>query len=551
MSCETELTWTRYVDGELPSEEVRRAEAHLVGCERCRRTVLALREETSVLETVLRERSLPGPLPALAEDPRAARGFAVGLPLALAGALVVTTVLGRLLELRPPAGTGWLHPSRLFGVNEMLFDVLFAVRDRAPGLVEFAVAVAATASVAVLVTFAAGAALRRVSGPVGLGLALALLALLPAGRASAALDVRHDERVRIAQDERIEESLLVTGESVEIDGVLVGDLFAFAERVEIRGRVEGNVFTGAKQLDLPGTVTGMVVAFGEDLSVEGSVEGGLYGAGDRLRLGRDASVRGDLLAAAGEMEIEGRVGRDLAAAAGRLELRGEIGRDVTAWLEEGRVDDGARIAGSLRAHAEDPEDLEVAAGAVVGGTVEVARAEHRHVSGFARYGHAGFYLWALVQLAMAFALGLGLRALFPALFGGRVESGREFFVALGVGFAALVVVPIALVLVGLTVVGLPIALIGLGVFLAALYLAGIQVAVLVGHALVRPEARDLRSFGLALLAGLAVLVVATRLPFVGGPLRALVLLVGLGLLAQRAFLWLRARPRGRALAAGA
>jgi hypothetical protein len=304
-------------------------------------------------------------------------------------------------------------------------------------------------------------------------------------------------------------------------------------------------------VDLAGTVSGSVVAFGEEVAVEGTLEGGLYGASDRVRVDRDARVGGDLAVAAGEVELEGRVGRDLSLLARRVELRGETGRDVTVVVEEGRIHDEARIGGDVRAWLDDPERFEVAEEAAVGGVVEVQRQEHVHDSSLARYGHLGFYLWALVQLAMAFVLGLALHALFPRLFGGRVETGRDFFVALGLGFAALVVVPAALALVGLTVVGIPLALLGLAVFVAALYVAGIQVAVLIGRALVRPGSADLRGFGLALLAGLVVVGVAMRLPFVGGPLRILVLLVGLGLLAQRAWLWLRARPARAPTAAGA
>ena len=48
MSCPTELTYAVYLDGELPPEQVRPVEAHLVQCRRCRELVVALREEAEL-----------------------------------------------------------------------------------------------------------------------------------------------------------------------------------------------------------------------------------------------------------------------------------------------------------------------------------------------------------------------------------------------------------------------------------------------------------------------------------------------------------------------
>jgi hypothetical protein len=98
----------------------------------------------------------------------------------------------------------------------------------------------------------------------------------------------------------------------------------------------------------------------------------------------------------------------------------------------------------------------------------------------------------------------------------------------------LCVAPIALLIAALTLVGLPIALIGGALYLTALYLAGIVVAALIGVSLVRPKSEGLRDFGVALLVGVLILTVATHIPVVGVLLRVVVVLVGLGLLTDRA-----------------
>ena len=74
---------------------------------------------------------------------------------------------------------------------------------------------------------------------------------------------------------------------------------------------------------------------------------------------------------------------------------------------------------------------------------------------------------------------------------------------------------------------------GLAVYCAALYCSAILVGALIGSALVRPSESGAQSFGLALLAGLAVVLVLAHLPFVGWPVHVVVLLAGLGLLIER------------------
>ena len=55
MSCFPEMTYAIYVDGELPAEQRRPLEAHLVGCRRCRELVVTLREEVDLVSAALHE----------------------------------------------------------------------------------------------------------------------------------------------------------------------------------------------------------------------------------------------------------------------------------------------------------------------------------------------------------------------------------------------------------------------------------------------------------------------------------------------------------------
>jgi len=194
--------------------------------------------------------------------------------------------------------------------------------------------------------------------------------------------------------------------------------------------------------------------------------------------------------------------------------------------------DGAKIGGDVDAIFLDENEVDVAPGAEVKGEVRSSVHEHEHGSWLARY-NVHYFVWLVIRLAAAFALGMMVHALSPRLFAVRVDTARDFGHALGVGFVALVATPIAILLVAVTLVGIPLAAIGLATYLTALYVSGILIAALVGTQVTKPEAETWRSFGVALLAGLAIVIVAMALPIIGVPVRFVVVLCGLGLLVER------------------
>ena len=162
----------------------------------------------------------------------------------------------------------------------------------------------------------------------------------------------------------------------------------------------------------------------------------------------------------------------------------------------------------------------------MGGKTETRLEGRRHGS---RYVRPGFYVWRAIWLAAAFVTGLLVHWLFSSLFATRPLSGLSIVKSLGIGFVALVAVPVAVVLVALTMVGLPLALLALALWLASLYLSSILVGALVGRTLLARGEGGVPSFALTLLVGLAIVTVAVNIPYVGGLLRLLVILLGLGI----------------------
>jgi hypothetical protein len=278
-----------------------------------------------------------------------------------------------------------------------------------------------------------------------------------------------------------------------------------------------------------------VIGLVESTDVDGGIDGSLYLATGHLTLGPSGRIGRDLALFSNDGALAGRVARDVFYAGERLELRGEVGRNVTArWVDRVTLLDAARIQGDVDAWLEDPSHLERAAGAQVTGAVRT----HQSTSASEHYLDAwkNPTVWALhaVGLVAAFLFGLLIHILAPGLLHADLSTTRQLFSALGWGFVALLLTPLALLALALTLVGIPIACFGFFAYITAVYLAEIVIAAWLGRLIWPPTDSSLLGFARSLGVGLLVVVSAEHVPFVGVPVWSVVVLLGLGVLASRA-----------------
>ncbi len=534
MSCFPESTYVFFVDDELSGDERRAVQTHLVQCRRCRGLVVALEEEGHLLADTLHERERRS----FRSAPRAApppRELALGLLPTVGLGVVALAVLGWVFEAQLPTGAAWLNPFRLQGAFEMVFDLLFVIRDEMPGLLEFLVSLAALASVAMLLLLLVSMLSRRLGGTT-VAFGVVLLALVSAAAPSRALDLRfHEDEVAVAAGETVSETMIVNADTVRIDGVVDGDLIVvLAERLILRGEVRGNVFCSARTIEVSGKIEGNLHGIGEKVRIDGEVGGNLYSVSELVTLADDGQVKRDSTHVAAGATLDGRIGRDLFFLGDWIELRGTVDRNMETRGERVSLLDEARVDGDLDAMFwQDGKEVEMAPGAAVSGEVRTSVSKHGPETWSDRFGRGSFYALLVIRLGAAFLFGMLLHWLVPRLFDVHLATAGDLARSLGVGFLVAVTTPFALVLVGITLVGIPLAVAALLTLLVALYVSAILIAAILGSQLTGARGEGWQSFALALLAGLAVVIVATEVPFVGTPLKIIVLLTGLGLLVER------------------
>ena len=222
----------------------------------------------------------------------------------------------------------------------------------------------------------------------------------------------------------------------------------------------------------------------------------------------------------GLVSVEGQVLGDLIVFNGDVEITGRVTADVVVFNGDVTVRAGATIGGDL-ASTREPV---VEEGAEVGGEIRKPSKDFfRPVEVFA--ARVALWIAATVSLLLLGFLLLGLAPGPMDRVAATWESSKGSSVLWG--FILLIGLPLGAVLAIVTVVGIPFGvgtLLALGLLYSLGYVAG---AWALGRSLVAtPRAR-----WVAFLAGLAIARLVGLIPIVGGIASAIVLVVGLGLLA--------------------
>ncbi len=367
---------------------------------------------------------------------------------------------------------------------------------------------------------------RVVRGALATVGALALLVALPLSMQAAS--IRTESAVlTIGPGQTVDDDLYAAaGQGVNIQGTVNGNVFAAGNNTTIGGVVNGDVFVAGSQTIIAGRVTGNVYAAGSSVTVSGSVGKDLLTFAASVQLEPSGSVGRDALVNGGNINLAGSIGRNLNANGRTVVIGGSVGGNVDGNANKLSVSPGAVVKGNLSYTTGQPAD--VAAGSVAGAVNTATRSP-------AQAGRPSFLAAAIGWLRTVvglFALGLLLLLLVPG-FTKRASDklGASPWVSLASGVALLLTVPFVALLA--VIVG---AFLG-GWWLALALLALYGIALPVGYVLsslflagfVAEHAAKLHVHLIwTLLAGLVVLTLAGRIPYVGPWISFAALVFGFG-----------------------
>jgi cytoskeletal protein CcmA (bactofilin family) len=525
MSCPSPITHSMYADGELSASEATSLEQHAATCAACSARIEALQRESAVLRLALRHVEDDVPIPHFIPPPRARDFVVLVLGIVLIGGF--SSAFWSTVADAIPGGLRWLNPFESGALFERALGVVNFVVSEGPAMWTATLNLIGVALVLALIAWLSFAAVRqRGFAAIAASLLAAAIALPSIGHA---LEIRRDENlVSVPAGETVDDSLLAAARTITIDGNISGDLIAVGREVTVRGNVNGNLVTGAQRVTIEGTIGGSVIGAAEHLSfARGRVGGDLYGFANDVAITRDATVSGNATAFANTIEVDGGVGVDMRGFAESMQISGNVGDDVVTRAGRVTLQPSARVTGDITAHVDSEDDVEIVAGAVVGGNVDtqiVEREQRRN-----RYETVGYYVSQIVRVGAMFLAGLLLFWLFPVLRDVSLPNAVAVLRSGAIGLAAAVTLPVAAVLLCITIVGIPLGLVTFVLGAIGLYVSKIVMAQIIGRAVFRAP-HGPPHYAATLIMGLVMIIVAINLPFIGGITNFVLTLVGFGII---------------------
>lgn len=409
---------------------------------------------------------------------------------------------------------------------------------------------------------------------IGFTLLAAFFVLSGTTQSALATEFQGGNTVVITADQVVDDDLFVSGEIVEVNGLVKGNLFATGTEVTVNGHVEGSLFMAGRTLEANGKVDGSVYVGGYDLTLgpEGYVGRNLHFGGFNLLTQSGSTIERSLYGGGYQFLLNGAVNNDIYVGAGALELNGTVDGNVHGDVgnpEEAAPTFMPAFAGAVPMVS---PGLRLGDSAKIGGelNVEVAQSSAQVE---AQQPVPPIYSiqnettrWGIGELIALLLVGALLLYLWPRLINQAGEEAIEHWLpGIGVGFLSILVAVVSVpILVGLVIafaiwggwltfgqlVGdiLALGLTTVGFTLAAfIFVAAMLTKIIVAHQGGRMLLGSLmpslewrwRTDFLALATGAVIYIVLRSLPFgIGWIVGFIVTLLGLGAL----YFTLRGRP---------
>ncbi len=323
-------------------------------------------------------------------------------------------------------------------------------------------------------------------------------------------------------------SVYSAGGSVAIAESAPNDIVAAGGNVSISGDAGNEVLAAGGSITMSGKTGGDARIAGGSVVLAGTIEGeAVIGAG-KINLLPKAIIRSVLIAASGDITIDGTIGGGARIFAGTVTINGTINKDVDIKAEHLVIGKTAKLNGNLR--YEGPQEARIDPGAMVRGEKIFKKTEFKQPhEKFIKFAAA---LWVLKLLAVMTAA-IVIFLLLPEKTTEVTALGvNRFGHELLVGFLVFVAIPALILLLFITILGSFLALLTVFFYIAFVLLSTVFGALIFTRLI---SGRVFKKTALSwpiILAGVMLYQVIGLIPFLGWLFKFAFFLAALGSLSH-------------------
>jgi cytoskeletal protein CcmA (bactofilin family) len=362
-----------------------------------------------------------------------------------------------------------------------------------------------------------------------LGSAMAFAGMFFFTASAMAFTIRTGDGIIIPKGETIDGTLVVSGQSVTIDGDVKGDVICAGQAITINGAIDGDVICAGQNVTISNSVAGNVRVVGQALNLGGKIGRNVTVAGQTVK--SDSQIQGEMMFASQSAVIGGQVAKSVAGAANLITVSGNIGGDARFRDKNLTVADGASIAGSLDYTSGNEAVLE-SGSQIAKGVQRFAPPANSKVSVFSRQQET--VRQKMIGEARGLIIYLAIALLLIFFFKNQAIKAADLMLAkpgksFGLGLVFLILVPILAIAFMITIIGIPVALIIALLYAAALLFSRIFAAIAIGRKMVQAYYKSKADSLLAqTLIGVVGLWILFAIPVIGGILSFASVIWGLG-----------------------
>lgn len=338
-------------------------------------------------------------------------------------------------------------------------------------------------------------------------------------------ELRMGEQPSVAQNERIQDDVYMTGGAVRSAGTVQGDLFAAGGSVLINGAVTGDVIAAGGSITILGTIGDDLRVGGGNIVINAPIAGDALIGGGQVQLSGDG-VGGDVLIGGGVVRIDAPIKGDVRIGGGDVVINAPVSGSVRFEGDKLTLGSAAVIAGDLIYRSSREVQLETGA-TVRGKTTYEPRENVRDGVKSTTILSLGLFGKFLAILMGALLIGLIFRRYAHELI---KNATTRPLMEIGRGFITIVVLPIASVIVCITLIGIPIGILGIIAFIALLIFSCLTVPIILGSVVYKWIAKTphYETSWKTILIGAVLYSILGLIPFIGWIVNGALILLALG-----------------------